>query len=216
MDFYTKNDIIYQKLKDMIIDGILKPGERIIISELAAEFNVSPMPVREAIKRLQQDKYVEVIPHIGAKVASFELDKLKEILLIVIEMEILASRLAAPYISDQQIKQLEEIIREMELAINNRNSLKYARLDKELHGLVYDASSYKYLYELIRDLWNKSEMYRAVFTKSIDRPQASLQEHKAWIEALKEKDVEKAQAILRKHKESAFQIFVEIYENSQE
>ncbi len=212
MNFYTKNDVIYHKIKDMIIDGILKPGERIIISELAAEFDVSPMPVREAIKRLQQDKFVEVIPHIGAKVASIKLDKIKEILLVLIEMEVLASKLAGPYITDHYIQQLDALIMEMEQAVEKKDNTRYAKLNKELHALVYGASPYKYIYELIKDLWDQSELYRGLFTKSIERPQRSLQEHKEWINAIKRNDWKEAQKILREHKESAYEIFIKTLE----
>jgi DNA-binding GntR family transcriptional regulator len=212
MDFLTKNDIIYQKLKDKIIDGMLKPGERIIISDLAAEFNVSPMPVREAIKRLQQDEYVEVIPHIGARVATFELDKLKEILLILTELEVLAAKLATPYINEGEVKELEGLIREMEAAIVDQDYRVYAELNKEFHGYIYSAGPYHYLRELIMGLWEKSAFYRTLFTKSTERPKRSLEEHKEWLDALKQKDVEKSQEILRKHKESAFESFFQSYE----
>jgi DNA-binding GntR family transcriptional regulator len=213
MDFLTKNDIIYQKLKDKIIDGMLKPGERIIISDLAAEFNVSPMPVREAIKRLQQDEFVEVIPHIGARVASFEVDKLKEILLILTELEVLAAKLATPYIHDNQIKELEELIQEMETALEDRDYRIYAELNKEFHGCIYKASPYHYLHEMIMGLWEKSAFYRTLFTKSDTRPKESLEEHKEWLDAIKEKNVERSQEILRKHKEKAFEVFFQSYKS---
>ncbi len=212
MDFLTKNDIVYQKLKDKIIDGMLKPGERIVISDLATEFNVSPMPVREAIKRLQQDEFVEVIPHIGARVASFEIGKMKEILLILMELEVLASKLAVPYINEAEVKELEGLIQEMETAIGDEDYRVYAELNKEFHGYIYSVGPYHYLRELIMGLWEKSAFYRTLFTKSAERPKQSLEEHKEWLNALKQKDVEKSQEILRKHKEIAFEIFFQSYE----
>ena len=212
MDFYTKNDIVYQMLKDKIIDGELKPGERIIISELAAAFNVSPMPVREAIKRLQQDEFVEVIPHIGAKVASMEWSKLREILLILTELEVLAAKLATPYIGENETKKLDDLIQEMEAVVADNDSKRYAELNKQFHGVIYGSSPYKYLNELIMSLWNKSEFYRTLFTKSESRTQISLVEHKEWLKALREKDVESVQQILRQHKESACEIFFQAHE----
>ncbi|MBB6214411.1 DNA-binding GntR family transcriptional regulator [Anaerosolibacter carboniphilus] len=213
MDFLTKNDIIYQKLKDKIIDGMLKPGERIIISDLAAEFNVSPMPVREAIKRLQQDEFVEVIPHIGARVATFEVDKMKEILLILTELEVLAAKLAIPYINEGEVKELEALIGEMETAIEDQDYRVYAELNKEFHGYIYSVSPYHYLRELIMGLWEKSSFYRTLFTKSSTRPKESLKEHKEWLDALRQKDIEKSQEILRSHKEKALEVFFQSYES---
>ncbi|SHK01232.1 DNA-binding transcriptional regulator, GntR family [Geosporobacter subterraneus DSM 17957] len=212
MDFHTKNDIIYQILKDKIIDGVLKPGERIIITDLAAEFNVSPMPVREAIKRLQQDEYVEVIPHIGAKVASMEWDKLREILLILTELEVLAAKLAAPFIGEKEVNALNDLIQEMEKAVEEKDNRRYAELNKKFHSIIYGSSPYKYLNELIMNLWNKSEFYRTLFTKSESRSATSLREHKEWLKAIIDKDAEKVQQILRQHKESAYDIFFQSHE----
>lgn len=212
MDFYTKNDIIYQMLKDKIIDGVLKPGERIIIADIAAEFNVSPMPVREAIKRLQQDEFVEVIPHIGAKVASMEWDKLREILLILTELEVLAAKLAVPFIGEAELRKLDDLIQEMEEAVAEKDSRRYAELNKKFHGVIYGSSPYKYLNELIMNLWNKSEFYRTLFTKSESRSEVSLLEHKQWLMAIKDKNIERVQQILRQHKESAYDIFFQAHE----
>ncbi len=209
MDFYTKNDIIYRRIKDKIIDGIIKPGERLVISELAAEFNVSSMPVREAIKRLQQDDFVEVIPHIGAKVISFELDRFKENVLILIELEGLAAKLATSYIDEHIIKKLDQMIEEMETAIKEKNGSRYGQLNKEFHMLIYSTGPYKHLYELIMNYWEKTEFLRDIFTKFIDRPQKSYEEHIVWLNAIKEGDPEKSKEILKMHRESAFEIFIE-------
>ena len=83
MDYMTKNEYIYEKLKDEIVDGKLASGERIIIREVSKKFGVSGVPIREALNRLQQDGLVEIIPHVGAKVVEFDLKKFKEIMDVV-------------------------------------------------------------------------------------------------------------------------------------
>lgn len=212
MNYYTKNDIIYEKLKDRIIDGKLAPGQRLVIFELANEFNVSPMPVREAIKRLQQDGFLEVIPHVGARVASFDLNKFKEIVLIRMELEPLAARLATPYINADKIKELEQIILDMERAIKDKNYTQYAQLNKKFHIAIYSASPYQYLYELIMSLWTKSEFSRTIFSKFNDRMEVSIAEHKMWLQAIKDGDSQKSGNILRAHKENAFKKLIDSYE----
>ncbi|AOT69534.1 GntR family transcriptional regulator [Geosporobacter ferrireducens] len=209
MDFYTKNDIIYQKIKDKIIYGIVKPGERLVISELADEFNVSSMPVREAIKRLQQDHFVEVIPHIGARVISFELERFRETVLIMIELEGLAAKLVIPYIDESRIIKLDQMLEAMEVTIKEKDNSMYGQLNKEFHMLIYSAGPYSQLYELIMNYWEKTEFLKAIFTKFIDRPQKSYEEHILWLNAIKEGDTEKSKEILKMHRESAFEIFIE-------
>lgn len=212
MDFYTKNDIIYRRLKDKIIDGIVKPGERLIISELAAEFDVSPMPVREAIKRLQQENFVEVIPHIGARVISFELEKFKEIARILIELEGLATELTTPYIQGDIVVELNQLMKEMERAVKEKDHSLYGQLNKEFHMKIYGAGPYPYLYELISNLWEKTEFLRAIFTKFIGRPQKSYEEHILWLDALVKGDAAKAKEILKEHRISAFRIFIQVHQ----
>ena len=73
MDYITKHDAVYQILKNLILEGVLKPGERIVVSQITKKLNVSPMSVREALIRLRQDELVEIIPHVGSTVKALDL-----------------------------------------------------------------------------------------------------------------------------------------------
>lgn len=199
MEFNTKNNYVYEKLKDEIIEGLLRPGERIIISDVCKRFDVSPMPIREAISRLQQDGFVEVVPHVGARVSSFDLERHKELMLIRIELETLAVRLAK--IDDGTLARLEEILREMEDSLRNNDNRKYGKLNKEFHLLIYGSSPYKMLYDLILTHWQRSEFSRDIFERIPGRNEASLAEHKAMVEAIKDQDMDRAAQILRQQKE---------------
>jgi len=215
MEFSTKNNYIYESLKDEIMMGKLRPGERIVISDVAKRYNVSPMPIREAINRLQQDGFVEVIPHVGARVSPFDIERHKEIMLIRTELEALAIKLSTKHIDEQTIAKLEDILREMEECVNNNEHKRYGKLNVEFHLTIYGASPYKILYELINNLWARSEFSRSVFERIPERNRDSLAEHKAIVEAIKAGDGERAAAIFRRQKEVSTAMHIEILEKDQ-
>jgi len=214
MEFSTKNNYVYESLKDEIIDGKILPGERIVISEVAKRYNVSPMPIREAVNRLQQDGFVEVIPHVGARVYGFDPEKHKEVMMIRIELESLAAKLSVDYIDDPTLAKLEDIIKKMEVCIKNNDNKQYGKLNKEFHLTIYAANPNKTLYELIESLWNRSEFSRRAFIDVPYRNKESFLEHKQWLEAIKKRDGEKAAEILRKQKNAAVTLHIQEIEKS--
>ena len=212
MNYHTKNDVVYQQLKEKIVNRVLRPGERIVISDIANELEVSPMPVREALNRLQQDGFVEINPHVGARVVMFGATGFKEIALIRIELEVLATRLATPYLDDDKIKELDSVLKQMEMAVADRDGNLYSKLNKDFHCIVYSAGPYKYLYELILNLWAKSNFSKSIFLKVPEQVSVSLDDHRKLLDALKAKDADKAAEILRSHKTIAFQELFKEYE----
>lgn len=215
MEFSTKNNYLYESLKDEIIEGKLRPGERIVISDVAKRYNVSPMPIREAINRLQQDGFVEVIPHVGARVTPFDMERHKEMMMIRTELECLAVKLSTPFVNEDTMARLEQILIEMEECLRTNSNKQYGKLNYEFHMLIYGASPYKILLELITSLWARAEFSRSVFEKIPSRNLASFAEHKAIIEAIKEKDGEKAAQILRKQKVEATALHMKLLEEEQ-
>lgn len=215
MGYITKNDYIYDKLKDDIVEGILAPGTRIVISEAAKRFDVSAMPIREALNRLQQDGLVEVSPHVGARVAPFDLAKFKEIMMIRVNLEAMATKLAAEYIDDATIAKLEELHEEMAKCVKMGDGLTYSKLNKEFHLTIYGASPYKILLELIKSLWERSEYSRTVFFMVASRLPQSLAEHDEWLKALKRRDGEQAARILCEQKNASLSLHYTVLEKMQ-
>lgn len=211
-NFILKNDYMYETLKDEIVEGRLRPGERIVISDLAAKYNVSPMPVREAINRLQQDGFVEVVPHVGSRVSSFDINKHREIMQIRIELEPIATRLSIPFISAKALTKLEKLIREMEVCLQKKDYMGYSRVNREFHLTIYTACPNKSMFELIKSLWAKSEYSRRIFSELPERNEESLKEHKALVEAIKEKDAEKGAEIIRRQKVTGTAMHLKYYD----
>ena len=198
--FKTKNAAVYEALREGIIDGKLKPGQKIIMSEVAKKFGLSEIPVREAIRRLESDGFVELTPHVGAVVSKIDERELVETYLIRIELEALATRLAAPHVTSHDIGFLEQKNREMKIAINKNMPEKLGRLNKEFHLRIYQAAPYPYLLKLISDLWEKVERTQSVFAYVPERATASVEEHTKIITALRLKDTLLAENLIKQQK----------------
>ncbi len=200
-DFKTKNVAVYEALRRDIVDGKLKPGQKIIMSDIARRFGLSEIPVREAIRRLESDGFVKFTPHIGAVVSEIDEKEFIEIYLIRIELEALATRLAVPYITETDVEYLDQKNREMEKAIENNLLEKLGSLNRDFHLKIYKAAPYPYLYNLIKNLWEKVERTQSVFAYVPERARESVAEHFRIIDALRKKDLTLAEKLAKKQKE---------------
>lgn len=200
LKFITKNVAVYEALRKDIIEGRLKPGQKIIMSDVAKEFGLSDIPVREAIRRLESEGYVHFTPHVGAIVTELDGDKIIELYLIRMELESLATRLAVPHITSKDIDFLIKKNHEMELAIQADKLEKLGALNKEFHLRIYQAAPYPTLNQLIEDLWEKMERTQCVFTFVPDRAVESVEEHKKIIAALKAKDMILSEKLVKDQK----------------
>jgi len=200
LKFLTKNVAVYEALRKDIIEGRMKPGQKIIMSEVAKDFGLSDIPVREAIRRLESEGYVHCTPHVGAIVSELDGNKIIELYLIRVELESLATRLAVPHITSKDIDFLIRKNQEMELAIQSEKLEKLGALNKDFHLRIYQAAPYPTLNQLIEDLWEKMERTQCVFTFVPDRAVASVEEHKMIIAALKAKDTTLSERLVKDQK----------------
>jgi len=200
LKFITKNVAVYEALRKDIIEGRLKPGQKIIMSEVAKAFGLSDIPVREAIRRLESEGYVHFTPHVGAIVTELDGGKIIELYLIRTELESLATRLAVPHVTSKDIDFLVKKNREMELAIQSEKLEKLGALNKDFHLRIYRAAPYPTLTQLIEDLWEKMERTQCVFSFVPERAVASVEEHKKIIEALEAKDTVLAESLVKNQK----------------
>lgn len=208
--FRTKNIAVYEELRQDIIDGKLKPGQKIIMSEIAKKYGLSEIPVREAVRRLESDGFVNFTPHVGAVVTEIDEKEFIEIYLIRIELEALATRLAVPYVSDKDVEYLTRINQEMETAIEKKSYEKLGNLNRKFHLRIYQSAPYPYLNNMLRDLWEKAERTQSVFAYVPERAEASVKEHINIINALKKKDAELAEKLVKSQKNKtmeALQLF---------
>ena len=197
----TKNVAVYNKLRQGIIKGKLKPGQKVVMADLAKAFGLSETPVREAIRRLESEGYVDFTPHTGAIVTKIDEEELVEIYLIRIALEELATRLASPHITEKDIDFLNKKNREMEMAIQQNRYEILAGINKLFHLRIYKAAPFPRLYKMICDLWDTFERWPSVFSYVPERAAASVEEHKKIIQALQTRDTDQADQLIKEQKE---------------
>ncbi|MBN1225434.1 MAG: GntR family transcriptional regulator [Deltaproteobacteria bacterium] len=218
--FKTKSRVAYDYLKESLMRGDIKPGEKIIARVVAEKFGVSEIPVREALKMLESQGLIEITPHIGAKVVRINLRELEEFYLIRSELEGLAARLASKYINikGSNIARLEKIQEQHKEAIQSGDTEKIGELNQQFHFTIYRCSPYKHLYDMIHNLWVNANISRinSVFFLSPERGEETLIEHEQIIEALKRGCGDLAAEIIKKQKLIAFKILSKVISSKEQ
>jgi DNA-binding GntR family transcriptional regulator len=198
--FKTKNEAIYEMLRQEILQAKIKPGEKIVVSDLSKKIGVSEIPIREAVKKLESEGFLTNMPHVGITVSKLDPDEVVEFYLIRIELESLASRLATPHINQEDIEYLTEKNQEMKSALQRDDPEMLAALNKQFHLKIYAAAKRPHLYKLIADLWDKVSWIRSVFFLAPQIALDSLKEHGEIIEAIRKKDAELVGKLMREQK----------------
>ena len=163
-NYKTKNTLIFNILKTKIINGEIKPEERLIIRNIASSLGVSETPVREALKMLEVKGLVSSISHIGSVVTKFNSKEMKDILVVRFNLEYLATKLAVDNISNEDIYKFSTKVKEMEKCVEHKDYVNFGHLNREFHQIIYISAKNQVLYELIFDLWDKSERMRSLFS----------------------------------------------------
>ncbi|GAB3794084.1 GntR family transcriptional regulator [Virgibacillus kimchii] len=206
----TKKVLAYELLRKDIMEGILKPNERLIITKLAQRYNVSEIPVREAIQQLVSEGYLESLPHVGAMVKSISPEDVREIFELRINLEGLATELAVDNLSNSNLKHLQEILLRSE-GINNLE--EYDKLNREFHEYIYLHANNKRMFTIISDLWDNSKRYPAIF-QTVEDYKKSIKEHKKIFKALEKRDALLAKDIMVEHKTRAYYMLMDLISNN--
>ncbi len=203
IDVATKSDAVYQVLKNDLLTGQIRGGERMVISDLATKYHVSPMPVREAIKRLQQEGWVDFVPHLGAVAKSIDIDKFREMVEVRTQLEILATVTATPKINQRALRKLEGIVERMEKNIGSTTMNKFMTLDRKFHFAIYEHSPNAFLVENVDSLWERTTISQYIFAWDSTRAVDSHEEHKGILQAITQKDAQLAGELLKQHKDNS-------------
>jgi DNA-binding GntR family transcriptional regulator len=191
--YLSKSNFIAALLRELIISGDLKPGEPLRQRDLAERFGVSVTPVREALRWLESEGLVTYDAHKGSSVVQAEAGATGEKYQIRAVLEGLAAYLAAPKISDEDIRELESY--NERLADADLPSGEVNDLNRTLHFRIYEMAGSPLLLALMRLLWQSFPQ-----GPQVARPrEESVAEHKQLIGALKDRDADRAQAITQQH-----------------
>jgi DNA-binding GntR family transcriptional regulator len=191
----TLADRAYSTLHDAIVRGRLAPGERLPIEELAGSLNMSPMPVREALRRLDAVGLVEHVPHRGATVTELSMEDLVNVYEARLALEPLAVGHAAERITPEGAADARAAF--AALARLSPRSPKLWETHSRFHFSLYRAAGSRWLLRLITPLWESSERYRTA--SKIDPALMRQSEHEAILETVIDGDAERARALMYNH-----------------
>lgn len=185
----TKRDVAYEFIKDKITGGELRPGQRIVLGEIAGEIGISTLPVREALFQLQHEHMVSITPHVGAMVAIADVPTLIHIIEPLAVLEGYATRLARHAGDlDELLGSLAQINDDMSEQVRRRGWEGFSRANKAFHMAIYDRCDNEVLVESIHALWARLEGLLGLWSFHLipDRTQGSIAEHGTIIELMRD------------------------------
>ena len=192
-------DVVFNTLREAILKGDLKPGERLMELQLASKLGVSRTPIREAIRMLEQEGLAVTTPRKGAEVAKMTLKDMEDVLEIRDALDELAVRIACQKISDEQLKQLEDMKELFEKSTQTGNVKKIAEADVTFHDVIYEATGNPKLVTLLNNLREQVYRYRVEYIKDPKNYPTLIAEHEAILESLKNLDVKNAVEAMHVH-----------------
>ena len=205
-------EVVCETLRDAIRKGKLKPGERLMESQLAEDLGVSRTPVREAIRKLELEGYVIMMPRRGTYVANLSIRDVNEVFEIRTSLDSLASGLAAERITDEELERLQRLLVAIGGYIEENDMDKIVECDTEFHDLLYQASRNSRLVGIIFNLREQLTRFRSTSMAFPGRLKATLEEHRRIVEAIAQGDVAEARAAAEYHMEKSEQTLLESME----
>ena len=203
MDEYLPlRDVVFNTLRKAILKGELKPGERLMEIALADKLGVSRTPIREAMRKLELEGLVVMVPRKGAQVANITEKDLNDVLEVRIALENMAIEKACARMTKEDIEELESAAKDFQKIIASGSLVEMAEADEEFHEKIYRASGNARLMQVLSNLREQIYRYRIEYLKDEDTRQQLVQEHAMMTRAIRERDVEKAQELSFEHLEN--------------
>ncbi|MBR2668648.1 MAG: GntR family transcriptional regulator [Solobacterium sp.] len=199
----SKVDEIYNYILSEIAKLNYKPGDRIIISQVAKACQTSEIPVREALRRIESEGYVVITANKGATVVGITKKLLNNIAEVSGTLEGYATRCAIDYLSPASIRELRRINEEMHQAYINQNDEEYSKLNQDFHYYIFSYVPNKYLINLIEQLWERWVFMASAFTLVPARMSTSYEEHLNLINLIEQQKYDEAEVYAREHKTNA-------------
>ncbi len=198
-DKYSLHGRVFNRLREDILTGKYHENEELRENTIANELGVSRTPVREAIKQLELEGLVSVIPNKGAYVTGITEKDIHDIYMIRSYLEGLCARWACEKQTDELIAELTEVVDLTDFYITKGNTEQIFALDNRFHELLYNASDSKRLYQLLSDFHNYVKRVRMLSLSELERAKQSNEEHKAIVEAIKSHNAFEAECLAHEH-----------------
>ena len=198
-EYLPLRDVVFNTLRQAILKGELAPGERLMEIQLAEKLGVSRTPIREAIRKLELEGLVLMIPRKGAEVAKISEKSLRDVLEVRRSLEELAIELACQRMSPEELGRLERTQESFRVAIKKGNAMVIAETDERFHDIIYQSTGNEKLVQMLNNLREQMYRYRLEYIKDKDKRQILLLEHDHILRALKGRNIAEARAAVREH-----------------
>ena len=212
-NYQPLREVVCESIREAIRNGVLAPGDRLMEIQLAEELGVSRTPVREAIRKLEQEGYVITMPRRGTYVADISIRDVNEVFEIRISLDSLASGLAAERITDEELDRLQRLLVMIYGYIKENNMDKIVETDMQFHDLLYQASRNARLVGMIAHLREQLTRFRTTSMSFPGRLEATLEEHRRIVEAIAQGDVKAAKRASEYHMEKSEQTLLKSMES---
>lgn len=198
-DYKPLREVIFNTLREAIIVGELKPGERLMEVKLADKMGVSRTPVREAIRKLELEGLVEMLPRKGAHVADLSIKDIMDVLEVRSTLDGLASSLSALRITDDEVKELRHQLTQFISYAERENLQGSIKKDVEFHDIIYRSSRNDKLIQISNNLREQVQRFRIIYIKDYGSTRELVKEHTRIYDAIARRDPEAAMKQAQDH-----------------
>ena len=198
-EFLPLRDVVFNTLRQAILTGELKPGERLMEIHLANRLGVSRTPIREAIRKLELEGLVTMIPRRGAEVAQITEKSMKDVLEVRRTLDALSAELACERISAEEEEALKKACLNFEAAVKTKDTKAIAKADVAIHDIIAAATGNQRLIQLINNLAEQMYRYRFEYIKDATQHERIIEEHSIIYESIVKKDKEAAAEMAKTH-----------------
>ena len=202
-------ELVLEAIREAIINGSLQPRERLMEIQLAEELGVSRTPVREALRHLELEGFIVMVPRKGAYVADLSFKDIADVFEIRASLEGLAAGLAAERITSGELEEMERLLVEKGEAIAKNDINQLVEVDTKFHEAIYRASRNDRLSSIISNLREQIQRFRSTSLSYPGRMKESLEEHRAIVDAINSRDIQLARQLSQEHIENAENIMIE-------
>lgn len=198
-EYLPLRDVVFNTLRQAILKGELEPGERLMEIQLAERLGVSRTPIREAIRKLELEGLVLMIPRKGAEVAKISEKSLRDVLEVRRSLDELAIELACQRMNEEQMQELELAQQEFCKAVETKDAMTIAETDERYHDIIYQGTGNARLMQILNNLREQIYRYRLEYIKDEDKRQILIVEHEQILKAIKSRHVAEAKIAIREH-----------------
>ena len=192
-------DVVFESLKDAIMNGKLEQGKIITEQQISREFGISRTPVREALYKLTATGLIRIIPHKGFLISKWSIKEIRDVFEIRIVLERLAVELFIRNYYQENLEELENITRKMEKAVQENNFIEAAKMNNKFHDLIIEKSDNHEISIVMEPLKNKINIFRLISISTPSRLKTSLVEHRSILDSILQKDIENAKKLIEIH-----------------